>query len=127
MVGCRKGLVVAACCVLVGCVRPADERADRDFDEVGRATSSGVSAHVDPGNVLSFASGVLVVRANAPTARIDITGTSHQIYLLESIFSSLICNYLESSGQTQPNNLIHFWRTEDCSSKQCQNHFRQSV
>ncbi len=68
------GLGVA---LLAGCLHPADERARRDFEEVGRASVAGVEVTIDPGAVTDVTEGSsirLVMRASAPVAMISLDG-----------------------------------------------------
>lgn len=71
--------------VLAGCLAPADERAERDLDEVGRARAGDVELYIDPGAVLGVDGDVVRLRASSPTPTITLTGSGELELIVDNL------------------------------------------
>lgn len=72
-------LVFLGVALLSGCLHPADERARRDFEEVGRARVAGVDVAIEPGAVIEATEGAparLVLRASAPVVEVTLSNAA---------------------------------------------------
>ncbi len=88
MVGAAARLLAVALLggALAGCVDPAGARADRDFDQIGRAVAGGLSLVIDPGAVQA-ADGDLdpvrfELRASAPVVEVRIDGDPGRVEIV---------------------------------------------
>lgn len=79
----RASLLVLG--LAAGCMAPADQRADRDLDEVGRATVGGIELYIDPGAVLGVDGDLVRLRASSPSPSITLTGSGELELIVDNL------------------------------------------
>jgi 3',5'-cyclic-AMP phosphodiesterase len=95
-------LFVSAALVLIACVRPTEQRAERDL-EIGRASSGGLSVRVSDGlaAVRALGSDRLTLWSSAPGWDLELTSDGPRVLTVElqNVMRSAEFVVLEPSGQ----------------------------
>jgi predicted phosphodiesterase len=98
----RLGRFAATVLVLIACVRPTEQRAERDL-EIGRASSGGLSVRVSGGlaAVRGLAADRLTLWSGAPGWDLELTSDGPRVLTLEleNVMRSAELVLLEPSGQ----------------------------